>query len=122
MLGYLLGNNAYGFDRYVPASPAPQPVVTGQLSHVEQRLDALELACAGLWKLLRDKHGYTNEELTTIIHDIDAADGAVDGKMSPQGGVCPHCGHRLLSRTVTKCLWCGAPLATGPFNQSGSGS
>lgn len=113
MLNFLLGS-PYGVT---PLAVTPTaPVVDGQLNNLTARIDALELACAGLWKLLRDKHGYTAEELTAAIHEIDAQDGTVDGAVRPNAGQCPQCGRKLLSRTATKCLWCGAPVSPGVFS------
>jgi hypothetical protein len=77
---------------------------------LEDRIDALELACAGLWRLLKAKHGYTDDELAAAITDVDAADGKVDGKMRSRPSECPACGRQLLTRSREKCSWCGARL------------
>ena len=117
MLGFLFGRYA---NVYTPGPIAPQPLSSpigaGQFAALQQRVDTLELACAALWKLLKEHNGLTDEQLQAMIHEVDAADGTADGKVTVQGGVCPHCGQRVLSRTAGKCLWCGAPLTTGPFS------
>jgi hypothetical protein len=119
MLGFLFGNyvGMYGAPlgpiSSAPATPPAQP--NAQLTLLQSRVDSLELACAALWRLLKDKNGLTDEQLQAVIHEVDAADGTVDGKIRRQGGVCPHCQNRILSRTAGKCLWCGAPLNDGPF-------
>lgn len=77
---------------------------------VQQRLEALELSCAGLWQLLKNKHGYTDAELIEEIHKIDAMDGQIDGKVGQAAQVCPSCGHKLLTKSSPKCSWCGADL------------
>jgi len=82
---------------------------------VESRLDQLELACAGLWTLLQQKHGYTEEELIAAITEVDARDGLVDGRMGQASRTCPHCHRRLLARDSPKCSWCGCDLPTSPF-------
>ncbi|MFI5386799.1 MAG: hypothetical protein ACHQ50_11840 [Fimbriimonadales bacterium] len=125
MLGYLFGNYAgmYGgpIGPITPFPPSPTAgLPSGQVAMLQQRVDSLELACAALWKLLKDQNSFTDEQLQAAIHDVDAGDGTVDGKVTRQGGECPHCHHRILSRTAGKCLWCGAPLNDGPFNQSGT--
>lgn len=116
MLGFLFGNyaNVYNPGPIVP-QPLGSPIGAGQFGMLQQRVDTLELACAALWRLLKEHNGFTDEQLQAAIHDVDAADGTVDGKVTPRSGTCPHCGQRILSRTAGKCLWCGAPLAAGPF-------
>jgi|SRR5579862_3079879 len=124
MLGYLFGNyrGVYG-PPFGPISPYPPAAANiGQLTALQQRVDSLEMACAALWKLLKEQNGFTDEQLKTVIHEIDAADGAADGKVTKHAGLCPHCQHRILSRTANKCLWCGAPLDEAPFNVGGAGS
>jgi len=118
MLGYLFGNYSglYGAP-FGPISQSPTTSTSaGQVASLQHRVDSLELACAALWKLLKQQNGYTDDQLKAVIHEVDAADGAPDGKLTSQGGVCPHCQHRILSRTATKCLWCGAPLNDEPFH------
>jgi hypothetical protein len=128
MLGYLFGNynGVYGIgmgNYYTPpATPITKGIGPGQFQMLQNRVDSLELACAALWRLLKEQNGFTDEQLKSVIHDVDAADGTVDGRVTPQGGDCPHCHHRVLSRTAGKCLWCGAPLNGGPFSQSDSES
>lgn len=82
---------------------------------LESRLDHLELACAGLWCLLKTKHGYTDEDLIDAIQQVDAADGNLDGKIGHISKTCPHCQRRLLSRDSPKCSWCGGDLAVSPL-------
>ena len=82
---------------------------------LENRIEALELACAGMWDLLKAKHGYSDEEIVDHIHAVDLRDGKLDGKFSPVDSVCPHCGKKLLTRSRKRCVWCGAELKMSPF-------
>lgn len=82
---------------------------------IEARLDALELACSGLWDLLKFKHGYTDEELANAVQTVDLRDGQLDGKIRTTPADCPHCGRKLLTRSRKKCLWCGADLKASPL-------
>lgn len=122
MLGFLFGNYGgmygSGFPVMNPMPTTTPGVATGQFMMLQQRVDSLELACAALWALLKAQNGYTDDQLKEMIHSVDVADGTADGRITRQGGACPHCGHRVLSRTAGKCLWCGAPLNNGPFNQA----
>jgi predicted RNA-binding Zn-ribbon protein involved in translation (DUF1610 family) len=82
---------------------------------LEARIDALELACAGLWDLLKFKHAYTDDELARAVQTVDMRDGQLDGKVRPVQADCPHCGRKLLTRSRKKCLWCGAELKASPL-------
>ena len=77
----------------------------------ELKIQALELTCAAMWTILRDKLGVTEAELVQAIHDVDARDGVVDGKISPISKECPHCHRKALTRNPTKCAWCGGDLS-----------
>lgn len=76
---------------------------------MKSRLDAMELACAGLWKLLKER-GLKEEDLVAAMAEVDALDGRIDGRIKPKAGDCPHCGKRLLTRNGAKCLWCAEAL------------
>ena len=82
---------------------------------VETRLEHLELACAGLWELLKDKLGATDEELFKAIHAYDARDGVVDGKITNKMTTCPVCNHKLLTKSRSHCVWCGADFSKNPY-------
>ncbi len=114
MIGYTLRDNP------VPnrlASEANQRAMRAEtdMRQLEARLDALEMSCAALFKLLKERHGYSNDDLVQAIHAIDLEDGSLDGKVKRTTGVCPSCGRKLLSRSSIKCLWCGAQLTTNPL-------
>lgn len=82
---------------------------------LEERIDRLELACAGLWDLLKTRHGYTDEDIVRHIHAVDLRDGKLDGKTSPREGLCPLCRRKLATRSRKRCIWCGGPLGPVPF-------
>ena len=82
---------------------------------LETRLDYLELACAGLWKILKERHGYSDDELVSAIQEVDARDGKVDGKVSRVARACPHCQRTLLTRDAPRCSWCGGTLGHRPL-------
>lgn len=76
----------------------------------DQKIEALELTCAAMWTIFKDKLGVTDEELIKAIHEVDARDGVVDGKISQSSRECPHCHRKVLTRNPTKCAWCGGDL------------
>lgn len=82
-----------------------------QTEALEDRIDSLELALAGLWRLLKTKHGATDEELIAAITEADGEDGKVDGRIRNRATDCPSCGRPLLTRTRGVCSWCGARFA-----------
>jgi hypothetical protein len=82
------------------------------------RIQSLELTCAAMWTILKDKLAVTDEELVHAIHAIDARDGVADGKIAQAARVCPHCHRKVLTRNPTTCAWCGGDLAllgSGPI-------
>lgn len=84
---------------------------------LERRIEHLELACAGLWELLKFKLQCTDDELMNAIQHVDARDGVMDGRAGPPAGLCPSCGRKLLTRSSAKCSWCGADVKVDPFSR-----
>lgn len=82
---------------------------------MERRLDALELACAGMWRLLKEHHGYTDDQLVAWIDFVDQEDGGRDGKRMVRPTDCPQCHRPSLTRSKGKCLWCGADTPRHPL-------
>ena len=98
-----------------PLSPPHHAGDDGSYVALESRIDALELACAGLWQLLKARHGYTDEEIVGFIHQVDARDGSIDGKAGSAMQSCPACGRKIITRSRIRCVWCGAELPEEPF-------
>ncbi len=117
MLGFLLGNGFYPDPVMRPNSgPMTDPFPDHQVTEMTRRLEALEMACAGLWHLLKHHHGYTDDQLVMAIQAVDEMDGVRDGKITPTAAVCPSCGRKLLTRARQRCAWCGTQLQTQPFS------
>jgi hypothetical protein len=106
MISQLFGLTRKATFRRLPPSRDPE----AQLMAIRSRLDALELACAGLWELLKEKAGYSDEEIAAYIREVDMRDGKLDGRANAEHTTCPSCGRRLLAHGHKKCLWCGAEL------------
>ncbi|MBI5708276.1 MAG: hypothetical protein HZC36_14935 [Armatimonadetes bacterium] len=111
MLNYLLGS--YSSPSVVVHEKVPS-IPAAETQQLMARLDAMELAFAGLWKLLKAQ-GFTNEHLTKAMEEVDQEDGNKDGRITPVHSVCPSCGQKILSRVSKKCLWCGADVPVGPL-------
>jgi hypothetical protein len=95
---------------------------TNQLSNMgedvralEHRLERLALVNKAMWTLLRTKLGLTDIELRSMILEIDAADGAIDGRLGPQTQVCTGCGRNIAAK-FRHCQYCDTEIKqTDPF-------
>lgn len=80
-------------------------------------IERLFLITAALWTLLKEKHGYTDDDLARRIEEIDALDGRIDGRIAKmERPDCPHC-HRKQVGPLPVCLYCGAKVARDPFER-----
>lgn len=80
-------------------------------------IERLLMITEALWTLMKDEHGYSDEQLIEKIADIDMRDGKLDGKVNtPQIMKCPNCG-RTLMKHHPACLYCGTAVAVSPFQR-----
>ena len=80
-------------------------------------LERLFMLVEALWMLLKEQHGYTEEDLVRKIQEVDLRDGKLDGRVAREPPkVCPKC-NRALIRNQSKCLYCGAEILPGPFER-----
>ena len=81
-------------------------------------IEKLFMITEALWTLLKEQHGYTDENLIEMIEKIDLRDGKLDGKVakSVERPTCPQCG-RVLIRNQPRCLYCGAVAPQNPFGR-----
>ena len=86
-----------------------------ELRFLEQRLERLSMICEGMWTLLKERHGYSDNDLAAEMAKLDLADGKADGRSAkPKARPCPQCG-RTISRRHTTCMYCGMLVNTQPF-------
>ena len=70
-----------------------------------------------LWTMLKDKHGYSDEDLAARIEEIDMRDGVRDGKVAKQPPTqCPECS-RKVTRARPICIYWGASLEQATFDR-----
>lgn len=80
-----------------------------QGERLEEKVDALALACQSLWEIVRETTDFTEDHLLAKMEQIDLRDGKSDGKMSPVGQTCDDCG-RKTSRRRDNCIYCGEQI------------
>ena len=86
-----------------------------EVAQLRADLDRLMLASQAMWDILKEEHGYTEEQLLARITAVDMQDGKRDGKVASPGPIsCAQCG-RTNKRTRPACLYCGSPLRVEPF-------
>ena len=94
------------------SGPAGSTVVFMQMD-----IEKLLMITESLWEILKEKHGYSDEELIKRIYEIDMRDGVYDGKVAKQPpALCPQC-NKKLTRRQTSCIYCGTPIARRPFDR-----
>jgi hypothetical protein len=99
---------------------APRPMVdrTGtetisrDLQRVEQRLERLVLVLQAMWSLATEKTGLTENDLLRRVTELDAQDGATDGRVTKPPVPCSKCG-AMICRKFNRCLFCGQEYAGG---------
>jgi len=80
-------------------------------------VEKLFMITEALWAILKEQHGYTDENLGQMIQDIDLRDGKLDGKVAKQQNPsCPQCGRTLMGKHSV-CLYCGTAVARDPFER-----
>lgn len=78
-------------------------------------IERLLMICEALWSILKEQHGYADEELFRRITEIDLRDGRADGRVAPSPPErCASCGH-VVAKHRPLCLYCGRPMVKDPF-------
>ena len=88
-----------------------------QIQALQNEVERLLLITEGLWRIVRERTGAEENELVKQIAMIDLEDGKLDArKPSTPPKPCPKC-NRVLSKHRPRCLFCGEPIATDPFER-----
>lgn len=82
---------------------------SSRIEAVEAQVERLTLASQAMWELLRDHSGLTEGQLYSKILEIDGRDGSVDGSISSEVIVCPHCGKNTNTNKL-RCVYCRKPV------------
>jgi len=80
-------------------------------------VEKLFMITEALWTILKEQHGYSDDELIGRIQEIDLRDGRLDGKVASQRNpLCPQCRRTLMGKHPV-CLYCGTAVARDPFER-----
>jgi hypothetical protein len=81
---------------------------TERLTALEHRYERMQLVMLALWSLLKEHTGLTDADLKRFLHNAEATAN------SPGAAImtCEHC-HRIIRKSATRCIWCGAAVNTG---------
>ena len=100
----------------MPKSPTASDA-TWQIPPLRADVEKLLMITEALWAMLKEKHGYSDEDLASRIEEIDMRDGVLDGKVAKQPpSTCPECS-RKVTRARTNCIYCGAVLEQSAFGR-----
>jgi hypothetical protein len=98
---------------------------SSEAKEVRRQLDKTLMIVEALWTMLREEHGWTDEQLVERVTEIDLRDGRLDGRVRRTSRACAECG-RMVGADRHVCMWCGhhgadifasgddAPAADGP--------
>lgn len=88
-----------------------------QVELMQMDVERLLMITEALWTMLRDEHGYADEQLIRKVQEIDLRDGRLDGKVAKQPpSKCPKCGRAISARRPI-CVFCGTASTDDPFKR-----
>lgn len=80
-------------------------------------VERLLMITESLWTILKEQHGFDDNELIRRVAEIDLRDGKLDGKLAKEPPTnCPHCNRPMIKRRPY-CMYCGKPVAVNPFDR-----
>ena len=75
---------------------------------LDERLGRPLLVMEAFWTLLKEA-GYTDQQLSTRLAELDQAEGMVDGRHVPQPSTCSSCGSKV-AEGLPRCQFCGTEV------------
>lgn len=90
--------------------------VKNEADELRFEIERLLMITEALWSMVKDQHGYNDDQLIAKVAEIDMRDGKLDGRVTTKEGplACPQCG-RTLGKRRPACLYCGTAVARDPF-------
>ena len=88
-----------------------------EIDVLKSYVERLSIITEALWSILKEKHGYTDEDLMERMAEIDLRDGTLDGRAVSETPSCPQCKRMHVAKHRPLCLYCGAamPVPDEPF-------
>jgi hypothetical protein len=91
--------------------------VRTQATFLQADVEKLLMITEAMWNILKEKHGYEDEDLLRMVQDIDLRDGQLDGKVAKQASPpCSNCGRILMGKHPV-CLYCGTVAVRDVFER-----
>ncbi|MBT3191280.1 MAG: hypothetical protein HN341_01865 [Verrucomicrobia bacterium] len=92
--------------------------VRHQTEYIKSDVEKLFMITEALWTILKEQHGYTEDDLIARVEAIDMRDGVLDGRVAKSAVKpdCPECGRKLMGRRPV-CLYCGTEVILDPFSR-----
>lgn len=81
-----------------------------QLRDLAELVRKMALVNQALLETLKDRVGFTDEELRRKIKEVDLRDGREDGKLTAGPLTCSKCGFNVTAGSMS-CQTCGAKIA-----------
>jgi Fe2+ or Zn2+ uptake regulation protein len=86
-----------------------------EIKRLDRRIDKLVLVNQALWELVQEKTGLSEIELKSRVLEVDARDGAIDGRLGATVLHCAKCGKAIAHHHRT-CMYCGQAIEfANPF-------
>ena len=100
-----------------PGAGAEARKAVSEVENLKYDVERLLIITEALWTILKEQHGYDDNELIRRVAEIDLRDGKLDGKLTKEPPTeCPHC-HRTMIKRRPYCMYCGKPVAVNPFER-----
>ena len=108
---------AYAASQDASRASSKAAKANDEIMFVKADVEKLLMITEALWTLLKDQHGYSDEQLGNRIEQIDLRDGKLDGKVAKSPPKkCPAC-KRTVTRKRAVCLYCGQKVKEDPFER-----
>ena len=92
------------------------PASLDAIGDLDERVDRLLMVIEAMWSLLKEQ-GYTDEQLSARIKEIDESDGTADGRRTQAPVTCRSCEAKVAAG-LPRCQICGTEtgLTPGPLH------
>ena len=90
---------------------------TTEVRLLKHHIERILMITEALWDMVKEQHGYTDDDLVKRVQQIDMRDGRLDGRVAPSGvRSCPSCKRPTSGRHVM-CIYCGRAVSGDLFQR-----